>query len=150
MESIDTTLTKSSFILFNEKITKYLDKKYKEDESTKKFQMSTFIIAPLISMFGTIGLFLEGMINMLIYLVKNNEIMQNLSKKFLFIGIDLYELVFVWLKYFSNLLGEEEQKMIQNSSKDLSKKIEKSIENLMDVVFKINEDNINNKFSEVD
>ena len=149
MESIDPTVSKSSFILFNEKITKYLDKKYTEEKSTN-FQMSTFIITPMISMFGTIGLFLEGMINMLIHLIKNNEIMQNLSKKFLFIGIDLYELGFVWLKYFSNLLGVEEQKMIKNSLEDLCIKIQKSIENLMEIVFKVNEDNINNKFSEVD
>ena len=101
-------------------------------------------------MFGTIGLFLEGMINMLIYLIKNNEIMRNLSKKFLFIGIDLYELIFVWSKYFSNLLGDEELNMIKNSSEDLSNKIEKSTENLMNVICSINEENINNKFSEVD
>jgi len=150
METIDSNLNKSSFNIFNEKVTNYLEKKYKEDDSTKKIQMSSFIIAPLISMFGTIGLFLEGMINMLIYLIKNNEIMRNLSKKFLFIGIDLYELIFVWSKYFSNLLGDEELNMIKNSSEDLSNKIEKSTENLMNVICSINEENINSKFSEVD
>ena len=62
METIDSNLNKSSFTIFNEKVTNYLENKYKEDESTKKFQLSSFIIAPLISMFGTIGLFLDGMI----------------------------------------------------------------------------------------
>ena len=101
-------------------------------------------------MFGTFGLFFEGIINMLIYLIKNNEIMKNLSKKLLFVGVDFCELLFVWSKYFSNLLGEEELNMIKNSSDDLIHKIEKSTENFINVIYKINEEEIEKKFSEVD
>tara|TARA_B100000161_G_C33292581_1_gene299198 strand:- start:79 stop:543 length:465 start_codon:yes stop_codon:yes gene_type:complete len=149
------TINENEYInSFNLRYNEYLEKKYNSDKSQSvssesSYKVSAFVIAPIISMFGTFALFFEGIINLLIYLIKSNEAITDFSRKVLFFSIDFHELLFSWKNNFSNILGEDEKKMIQNGFLDLRSKIEKSITNLLTVVLKVNENQINEKFSEI-